>query len=435
MIKNIILTLIAITLTFTNLPEIKVNALKKCPDETYAVNNCVGKQNIPKEGSTTTSPSATNPVNTNIPLLGVTIPNSKASNLKKTTNKPISALNKALAGSTTANKNSAFGSKFESLLSNNYSTALNNKVNITNCDPMKTTNVTLAKTKPCTNLMKECAKTPKAVQCQTPFLQSKNVTNSKLATIVDCRTLIGQNKNKIICQNQCKLDVLDVKILEKCPIKNYKSTRPRPSNSNISENAIAGLDKSSVNNSKINIPKVSSFTGASSDPAFASIMDKISTTYNRQCGAYFDSKPIIGKSGYGWQTTNSLRGNGTGCCYGAVWAGLLMNKAANPSSPFAKAFTTIDVATAKYGSAANDFHTAMQAKDYKTGKRYYELAGLKYTTDPQTAPIGSIIVEPTITPGYGDINVKTGNKKFVNYSTMGFMNSTTVAYVYSPATN
>ncbi len=171
----------------------------------------------------------------------------------------------------------------------------------------------------------------------------------------------------------------------------------------------------------------------SGDYAFASIMDKISTTYNRQCGKYFDSSRIIGKAGYGWQTTNSLRGNGTGCCYGAVWAGLLMNKAANPSSPFARAFGVIDTVTANYGTPANDFHRAMQSN--VNGKKAYQAAGLRYSNNPKTAPIGSIAVHSTITPGYGDINVKVGENKWVNYATMGFMEKETSGshlHIYSP---
>ena len=190
-----------------------------------------------------------------------------------------------------------------------------------------------------------------------------------------------------------------------------------------------------VTNADVNCPN-GSVEGNSADGLadndFAGIMKKISTVYNKQCGSYIDSQKIIGKAGVGWQTKDLRPPSGTGCCYGAVWAGLLINKLGNPNSAWAKAFPVIDSATGNTGSYAVDFHKAMQLTS-SSGKKYYEEAGLIFSTDLASAPIGAIAVVNDVSPPYGDINVKTGANEYVNYATMGFMSDKKTALgVYYP---
>jgi LAS superfamily LD-carboxypeptidase LdcB/muramidase (phage lysozyme) len=177
------------------------------------------------------------------------------------------------------------------------------------------------------------------------------------------------------------------------------------------------------------------------DLDFAGIMKKISEQNPTVCGTEVTAKKLGLKSNASYfvqsnsRRTDGPNGDGvggTGCCYGAVWAGLIINAAENPNSPWAKAFPTIDKATAGSGTNAVDFVSAMK-KPGASGKPYYEEAGLVFSTDPVSAPIGSIIVVDSVSPPAGDINVKTAQGEFVNYATMGFMTSEKTALgVYYP---
>jgi zinc D-Ala-D-Ala carboxypeptidase len=159
---------------------------------------------------------------------------------------------------------------------------------------------------------------------------------------------------------------------------------------------------------------------ASADGGFASIMQKISDKYS--CGNTIKSSDIIGKSGVDWPTID-YRGNGTGCCYGAVTGGLKIAELSDPTSGWGKAYSVIKDKL-NYNKAV-DFHTSMQA-DGGGGKKLYEVAGLQFTKDPKSAPAGAIIVigqGATVKSSAGDINVKVADGQFVNYAPMNWMNS------------
>jgi len=158
---------------------------------------------------------------------------------------------------------------------------------------------------------------------------------------------------------------------------------------------------------------------SNADPNYAKIMDKLSTVYNNKCGITANSSDIIGKAGASWPTSD-YRGNGTGCCYAMVWAGLLINKLDKPDSPWAKVTDGMDAVLASAGGElAIDFDRAMRLPSLN-GKPNYEAIGLRdlktegitNPNDPRV-PAGAIIV---VTPN--DINVKMADGRFVNYSDM-----------------
>lgn len=158
---------------------------------------------------------------------------------------------------------------------------------------------------------------------------------------------------------------------------------------------------------------------SNADPNYAKIMDKLSTVYNNKCGVIANSTDIIGKPGATWPTAVD-RGDGTGCCYAMVWAGLLINKIDKPDSPWAKVTDQLDsVLASAGGNLAIDFDRAMRLPSLN-GKPNYEAIGLRDLktegiTDPNDprVPAGAIIV---VTPN--DINVKMADGRFVNYSDM-----------------
>ena len=180
---------------------------------------------------------------------------------------------------------------------------------------------------------------------------------------------------------------------------------------------------------------------ATADADFAAIMQKIGNSKPSVCGRQITGDNLgVGKGGSYFVSANSGRNDGTGCCYGAVWAGLVINSQLNPDSPWGKVFAKgLDAKTANYSARAIDFHTAMQQTG-ASGKKVYEELGLTYSTNPKTATVGSVVVVAGANQGgpvgdpAGDINVKTADGNFYNYAKMGFMNGLSNALgVYTPS--
>jgi rare lipoprotein A (peptidoglycan hydrolase) len=197
----------------------------------------------------------------------------------------------------------------------------------------------------------------------------------------------------------------------------------------VSPDAVPGSTEGGYNTSD---PRKNCNNGLA-DAGFVTIANKIATVYNRKCGETIDSSKIIGKPGASWSTPNP-RGNGSGCCYAAVKAALIINAFGNPTSPWAKVWEKIrpTIEKSEYAVSAYQFHNAMQSTG-SSGKKLYEEAGLTFTTDPKKAPNGAIVVVDDISKPHGDINIKVADGKFVNYAEMTFMKDRTTALgVYFP---